>query len=449
MAMPVLRTSSRAVESGARIPSVGSWVPSVAVLIERRRVALAVAAALFVAIFVARVTVGTLADAIGFLYVIPVVLVATSLGVRGGVVAGTVAFCLASVGGLIADAPVTVLGYANRALVYVFVGGLVGHFATSLRAVEAESPRHFELALDMICIAGFDGYFKRVNPAFERILGYSEADLLGRPFLDFVHPDDRESTEEEAAAISEGTGTVQFRNRYFDKNGEVHWIEWASQPLPAEEMIYAVARDVTDRKALERELQRLSHYDSLTGLFNRRRFEEELRRQLAYTRRYGSGGALLVIDVDRFKQINDSLGHAAGDRALCQVAALLRDNLRGSDVIARDCDGLGAPPSREPAVQASPEAVVARLGGDEFVVLLPEVDEEGACAAAERLATVVRETSLTIDGQDVRLEISVGVALFDEHGRPGELDLLAAADEAMYLVKAAGGGAATVAVPRG
>lgn len=437
-----LRTSSRVGDSAP-------WsVPSIEVLIERRRVALAVAAALFAAILVLRFVAGTAGDAVSFLYLIPIAVVAIAFGERGGLLAGALAFVVASGWALLEGVDVTPLGYVVRAGVFLLIGDLVGRFATGLRALEAESARYFELSLDMICIAGFDGYFKRVNPAFERILGYSEADLLGRPFLDFVHPEDRKSTEEEAAAISEGAGTGQFRNRYFDKHGEVHWIEWASQPLPAEEVIYAVGRDVTDRRALEQELQRLSHHDSLTGLFNRRRFEEELRRQLAYTRRYGSGGALLVIDVDRFKRINDSLGHAGGDRALCQVAALLRDNLRGSDVLARDSDGLGAPPPREPAVQTDPDAVVARLGGDEFVVLLPEVDEKGARAAAERLATVVRETPLTIDGQEVRLEISVGVALFDEHGRPGELDLLAAADGAMYVVKAAGGGSATVAAPR-
>jgi PAS domain S-box-containing protein len=406
-------------------------------LTKRRWASVVIATALFVAIFTARATVGALGDAISFLYVIPVVLVAISRGTRAGLLAGAVAFALSSAGTLAMGLPVTPLGYVNRAVVYLFVGGLTGRFATTLRALEAESARHFDLSLDMISIAGFDGCFKSVNPAFEKTLGYRPEELVGRPFLDFVHPEDRERTEEEAAALAEGAKTVQFQNRYFAKDGGVHWLEWTSIPLLGEGLIYGVARDVTDRKALEAELERLSHHDSLTGLFNRRRFEEELRRQLAYTRRHGSGGALLVIDVDRFKQINDSLGHPAGDRALRHVAGLLRDNLRGSDVIARDPD---LPAASDPA-SSNPEAVVARLGGDEFVVLLPEVDEQGAWAAAERLAATVRDSPLRVDGHDVRLEISVGVALFDEHGRPGEQDLLAAADGAMYVAKAAGGGA--------
>jgi len=397
---------------------------------ERRWAAVAIAAFLFAAIFVARATIGSLGDAISFLFVIPVVLVATSFGTRAGLLAGGVAFALSSLGTLIEGLPITALGYVNRAVVYLFIGGLTGRFATTLRTLEAESARHFDLSLDMISTAGFDGCFKSVNPAFERVLGYCPEELVGRPFLDFVHPDDREKTEREAASLSDGITTVQFQNRYFAKDGEVLWLEWTSIPLPDEGLIYGVARDVTERKALEQELERLSQRDPLTGLFNRRRFEEELRHQLAYTRHYGKGGALLMIDLDRFKQINDRLGHATGDEALRQVAAVLSDNLRGSDTLARD---------------AEPSRVVARLGGDEFVALLPEADGAGAAAAAERLAEALRAAPLEVDGREVELQVSIGVATFDEHGLPGEEELLAAADRAMYLAKAGGGGGAKLA----
>ncbi len=401
-------------------------------LTERRWASIAIAAAFFAAIFAAREAVGTLGDATSFLYVIPVVLVATSFGARAGMLAGAVAFVLSSLGTLLMDLPITSLGYVNRAVVYLFIGGLIGRFATTLRDLEAESARHFDLSLDMVSSVGFDGCFKRVNPAFERTLGYRPQELVGRPFLDFVHPDDREKTEQEAVSLSDGAKTMQFQNRYVAKDGEVHWLEWTSIPLQDEGLVYGVARDITDRKALEQELERLSQRDPLTGLFNRRRFEEELRRQLAYTRRYGKGGALLMIDLDRFKQINDELGHAVGDKALCEVARVLSDNLRGSDILARD-----------------PGAVVARLGGDEFVALLPEADGAGATAAAERLATAVQEVSLQVDGHDVELRISIGAATFDEHGLPGEKELLAAADRAMYLAKAGGGGGAKLATASG
>ncbi len=392
-----------------------------------RREAIAAAAVLFAAIFILRTTVGTLADAISFLYVIPVVIVAISLGMRAGLVAGAVSFGLTSASALIAEQPTSALGYINRATVFLFIGALVGRFADELRSLEAESNRFFDLSRDMICIAGFDGYFKRVNPAFERTLGYSRRELLGRPFVEFVHPDDRETTGEEAGELAEGGGTVQFQNRYLDKGGEVHWIEWTSVGVPDEDVIYAVARDITDRKVLEQELELLSRSDPLTGVFNRRRFDEALESQLAYARRYGRGGALLIADLDRFKQINDEFGHGAGDEALRAVARVLAANLRQTDTLGRDAGGL-----------------VARLGGDEFALLLPEADAAAAEAVASRLVATIAAEPLEVDGRELKLGISVGVATFDEEGCPTAKDLLAAADRAMYVVKAAGGGGASI-----
>jgi diguanylate cyclase (GGDEF)-like protein/PAS domain S-box-containing protein len=379
----------------------------------RHREAIAVAAGLFVAIFVLRTTVGTIADAISYLYVIPVVIVAIALGMRAGLLAGAAAFVLATASALIADQPTSVVGYVNRAIVFLFIGALVGRFADQLRALEAESNRFFELSRDMICIAGFDGFFKRVNPAFERTLGYSEEELLGRPMSEFVHPDDRHGAGGE--------------NRYLDTNGEIHWLEWTSVAVPDEEAIYAVARDVTDRKMLEQKMELLSRSDPLTGVFNRRRFDETLEAQLAHARRYRKDGALLIVDVDHFKQVNDEFGHAAGDEALRAVARLLASNLRATDTLGRDAAGL-----------------VARLGGDEFALLLPETDAAGAEAVAGRLVAAVAAEPLEIGGRSVQLGISVGAATFGEGRLTTAEDLLAAADRAMYVVKAAGGGGASI-----
>jgi diguanylate cyclase (GGDEF)-like protein/PAS domain S-box-containing protein len=379
----------------------------------RRREAIAAAVALFVAIFVLRTTVGTLADAIGFLYVVPVVVVAIALGMRAGLVAGAVAFGLASASALMADQPTSALGYFNRAIVFLFIGALVGRFADRLRSLEAESNRFFDLSRDMICVAGFDGYFKRVNPAFEHTLGYSQEELLGRPMAEFVHPDDR--------------GSAGGENRYLDRDGEIHWLEWTSVAIPEEDVIYAVARDVTDRKMLEQKMELLSRSDPLTGVFNRRRFDEALEEQLAHARRYRKGGALLIVDIDHFKQINDEFGHAAGDEALRAVARLLASNLRRTDTLGRDAAGL-----------------VARLGGDEFALLLPETDAAGAEVVAGRLVEAIAAESLEIGGRPVQLGISVGAATFGEGNFPSAEELLAAADRAMYVVKAAGGGGASI-----
>jgi diguanylate cyclase (GGDEF)-like protein/PAS domain S-box-containing protein len=395
------------------------------ILAERPRVSLAVAAGLFPAIFVLRLIAPEAGDGVTFLYVLPVVLVAVAYGGRRGLAAAGVAFALSTVWVLIEDVHVSALGYAIRAVVFAFVAVLVGRFATQLRRAEADSARHFELSLDMICTAGFDGRFKSVNPAFERTLGYRDEDMVGRPFLDFVHPDDREKTEREAAALADGTHSVQFQNRYLDSRGEIHWLEWASVPIPEENLIYGLARDVTERKALEQDLERLSQRDPLTGVFNRRRFDEELSGRLCAVPRHRRSGALLLIDLDRFKRVNDELGHAAGDVALCEVARLLDENTRATDVIGRDAEGF-----------------VARLGGDEFAVLLDDVSPSEAIAVGERLAATLEATDLRVEGSPVPLAISVGVAAFDGRDGVDTEDLLARADRAMYVVKAGGGGGA-------
>ncbi len=107
--------------------------------------------------------------------------------------------------------------------------------------------RFFNYALDMLCIAGIDGYFKLVNPAFERVLGYTAVELLEIPFVELIHPDDRSETIAEVSKLANGLETIRFRNRYRCKDGRYRRLEWTSYPEPATGLIYAVARDVTER----------------------------------------------------------------------------------------------------------------------------------------------------------------------------------------------------------
>jgi PAS domain S-box-containing protein len=134
------------------------------------------------------------------------------------------------------------------------VGNQIGLFVDRKR-VQEERDRFFTLSLDMLCIAGFDGYFRRVNPAWQRGLGYSEAELLSRPFLEFVHPDDREATVAEMERLKEGSDVVYFENRYFHRDGTVRWMMWASTPFREQQVVYAAARDITERKAAEEALE--------------------------------------------------------------------------------------------------------------------------------------------------------------------------------------------------
>jgi two-component system, sensor histidine kinase and response regulator len=136
------------------------------------------------------------------------------------------------------------------------VGNQIGMFIDRARAQE-ERDRFFTLSLDMLLIAGFDGCFKRVNPAWHRVLGYTEADLLARPYLDFVHPDDRDATLAEAAKLSAGKEVVYFENRYRHKDGTLRWLMWTAVPAPEQQVVYAAARDITERKAADETMTEL------------------------------------------------------------------------------------------------------------------------------------------------------------------------------------------------
>ena len=137
------------------------------------------------------------------------------------------------------------------------VGAHIGQFMERKRA-EEDLERFFTLSLDLLCLAGFDGYFKRVNPAWERVLGYTTEELLARPYLDFVHPDDRNPTTTEADKLGDGGNVLTFENRYIAKDGTYRWLQWNAVSLPSEQMIYAAARDITERKQAKETIARYS-----------------------------------------------------------------------------------------------------------------------------------------------------------------------------------------------
>ena len=135
------------------------------------------------------------------------------------------------------------------------VGSQIGMFIDRRRA-EEERDRFFTLSLDMLCIASFDGYFKRVNPAWTRVLGYTEEELLSRPYVELVHPDDRDATRAEAGRLADGQQVLYFENRYFHKDGSLKWLLWAAAPFTAQKLIYGAARDITERKLAEERMAR-------------------------------------------------------------------------------------------------------------------------------------------------------------------------------------------------
>jgi PAS domain S-box-containing protein len=143
-------------------------------------------------------------------------------------------------------------------LVLAVLAGALSVNAARRAKAKAEVDRLFTLTPDLITVAGFDGFWKRVNPAFETRLGYTEREALARPYMEFVHPDDRERTEAQALSLTEGKTMLAFENRLVCKDGSSRWIEWAATAVPSEGVLYEVGRDVTERRQAESELRRLA-----------------------------------------------------------------------------------------------------------------------------------------------------------------------------------------------
>jgi PAS domain S-box-containing protein len=177
------------------------------------------------------------------------------------------------------------------------VGRQVGLFVARKRA-EEELDRFFTLSLDMLCIANFDGYFTRVNPAWERVLGFSEADLLNRPYLDLVHPDDQEATIAAASGFFRSEDVVAFENRYRCRDGSYKWLQWMAAPFRGQRLVYAAARDVSDAKRAEEELRRYA-----------REMEQAKREQEENAERL----AQLVRELDLARQRAEEATQAKGE----------------------------------------------------------------------------------------------------------------------------------------
>ncbi|MFT6387000.1 MAG: diguanylate cyclase (GGDEF)-like protein/PAS domain S-box-containing protein [Cellvibrionaceae bacterium] len=280
-----------------------------------------------------------------------------------------------------------------------------------------EAKAIYDLSIDMICIADLNGYFLRLNPAFQRTLGYTAEELYGKPFIEFVHPDDCAKTLTEFSLLAKGGKATNFGNRYHTKSGEYRWLEWNALLAPQGDVIYAVARDVSERKRTEKQIQHLAFYDQLTDLPNRQLLQDRLKQALVLTGRNSKHSGLLFIDVDNFKNLNDTLGHDMGDMLLQQVAQRLTFCTREGDT-------------------------VARLGGDEFVVLLLNLSEQALDAAAQ--ARVIGEKMLAAIDQPYQLEqntfrctASIGAAVFGSPQPTVELPMKQA-DIAMYQAKNAG-----------
>jgi diguanylate cyclase (GGDEF)-like protein/PAS domain S-box-containing protein len=301
--------------------------------------------------------------------------------------------------------------------------GLLMRRAGTRRASQFRSLVHN--SSDLITVASVDGVIEYQSPSSERLVGVPADRLFGRPLRDLVHPDDREYFDallENGRTQPDGAMTGGFRVVHAD--GSTRYVDAVVSNLLADPTVGGLvfnARDVTDRKMLEDELERRAFFDSLTGLPNRAVFRDRLEHALARSARVDEALAVLLLDLDGFKLVNDSLGHDAGDELLVAVGGRLAACLRSGDT-------------------------VARLGGDEFAILLEDAaSEESAVALAGRLLTAMT-APFDVRGREVFTGASIGVSL-----RVGQADLpdelIRNADAAMYAAKGSGKGRCAVFQP--
>jgi len=250
------------------------------------------------------------------------------------------------------------------------------------------------------------------------MLEYTSEELLGTFLHVATHPDDLQANLELFQSLPPSdTGACVFQARYIRKDGSLVWGTATTclvrDAIGNPQYNISVIENTTERRALEEQLRHQALHDALTSLPNRRLANDRLERAILRAKRSGSTEALLLIDLDRFKQVNDTMGHHAGDVLLQEVAARIKKAIRESDT-------------------------VGRLGGDEFAVLLHSTDE----ATASRIACKIQEglqLPLVLEGQRVDLTASIGIAVYPHHGHDAET-ITRCADMAMYAAKGSGSG---------
>ncbi|HYU24197.1 MAG TPA: EAL domain-containing protein, partial [Thermoanaerobaculia bacterium] len=258
--------------------------------------------------------------------------------------------------------------------------------------------------------------FSYAGASTDRLLGYSESDLLGASILGFVHPRERHTARQLFADLLEAPNReFQGEIRFLHKNGTWVWLEGFTQNLLHDPSVGAIVvnyRDITQRKATEKQLEYQAYYDALTGLPNRLLFRDRVVTAIAQAQRNRRALAVMYLDLDHFKLVNDGLGHSVGDKLLGQVAERLATSVRASDTISR-------------------------LGGDEFTLLLNDVDSSDAVAGVARKILHSLARPFKVDGHELFVTASIGISLFPNDGDDVEI-LLKSADSAMYRAKELG-----------
>jgi len=295
-----------------------------------------------------------------------------------------------------------------------------------LQEVQARFESAFDSAPIGMALVDMDGRWLQVNDALCRITGQSRKKLEATTLRAITHLDDVDRDADLLRDLLDGRITsYQTEKRYRHAWGHHLWVQLTvslvrdhlGKPLHAISQV----QDISERKELAARLDFLLDHDFLTGLYNRRRFEQDLAREIERASRYGTKGAVVMIDLDNFKDVNDAYGHKAGDDLLKGVAGALKHSMRQTDILAR-------------------------VGGDEFAAVLPEADADQAQIVADGIVKTLRQQVAVLGDQSIHVTASVGVALFD--GLSAE-EVLALADQLMFEAKQAGRNRVAVYSPSG
>ncbi|MDF1622985.1 MAG: diguanylate cyclase [Pseudohongiella nitratireducens] len=266
-----------------------------------------------------------------------------------------------------------------------------------------------DLMLDPVFLVDKHGVILYVSSAVERILGYQPQEMTGNYILDFVVPDDREATLKTAESVIDGRIHANFESRYQHKDGHVVNLLWSARWIDNHQVRIGVARDITERKRAEERLYHFANHDPLTNLPNRLLFHDRVTRAIEHAKRYHSKLALLYLDLNGFKLVNDKHGHSAGDQFLQEMSVRLSSNIRNADTIAR-------------------------IGGDEFAVLLTGIADHDSVSEAILKIRKLIEMPIEINEHLLSVTVSIGFALFPEQGDAFD-ELLHQADASMYRTK--------------
>jgi diguanylate cyclase (GGDEF)-like protein/PAS domain S-box-containing protein len=311
----------------------------------------------------------------------------------------------------------TPIWQADGTIVWTGYGNDITHrknYETALNESEIKFRAFVENANDIIYSLSLDGILTYVSPNWTEILGHPITDVIGKHFEDFVHPDDVSACHnflQQVQHSGEKHSGIEYRIKHF--NGHWCWHRSNASPLFDKKgdvgSYTGIARDITEHKLMMQRMSHLAHHDTLTGLPNRASFTEHLNQAIVLSQREQQALAVLFLDLDNFKPVNDQHGHAIGDLLLQQVANRIRQCLRGADV-------------------------VGRIGGDEFVVLLQNVHHvANAQQTAEKICSCL-SIAYEVDGKILQIGVSIGIALYPLHGS-NAMQLVRYADEAMYEAK--------------